>query len=154
MRALGLQSEVPEARQWRTIAAFDAAMRMAQALASSGAIARGAEARRVVEELAASPELISETYWSVREDAAAPECVLFRGAVFIVARGRVKQPAAELPEELSAALREAPVSAGRELWKMVSRDSLPVAAMAALALAASTAGGLLAAVLFRGLFDL
>jgi ATP-binding cassette subfamily B protein len=173
-----------QAEDWRPMAALDAAIRMAENLVSSGAISRGAEAQRLVEKLAASPGQIPEAYWSVREDPCSPqpgmpvsgplesgtpesgilepgtlepgtsENVLFRAAVFIQASGCSKESPAALPDELTAALREAPVRPGWELWRIVARDSRWISVLAAVALAATTAGGLLVTLLFRGLFDL
>jgi len=159
MHALGFRrgrvlEEALETGAWRPIAALDAAIRMAEALASSGAVERGREARLLVERLAESPQQIPQSYWSVREDAGSPDKVLFRAAVFVQACGRLPQAAGDLSDELCAALQEAAPRPGRALWRMVARDTGWLPALAAVVLALAAAGGLLETILFRGLFDL
>jgi len=149
-----LLDEAVEAGGWRPVAALDAAIRMAQALVSSGAIAHGNEARRLVAKLSGDPVQIPGIYWSVREDLGSPENVMFRAAVFIHARGRVEQPAQSLPEELRAVVEEKKPRPARDLWRIVRRDAWPMTALAALALAMAAAGGLIETILFRGLFDM
>ncbi len=154
-----LLEEAVQAGGWRPVAALDAAIRMAQALVSSGAIARGNEARRLVAKLSGNPAQIPGIYWSVREDPGCPENVMFRAAVFIHARGRVvqsaqSQPAQSLPEELRAVMQERKPRPARDLWRIVRRDTGPLTALAALALGMVAAGGLIEAILFRGLFDM
>jgi len=148
-----LLDQTLQADGWRSIASLDASIRMAQALVSSGAIARGNEARRLVTKLTCDPAQIPASYWSVREDPGCPENVMFRAAVFIQARGRVKKPAESLPEELRAVVEEKQPRPARDLWRVVCRDAGPVVALAALALGVAAAGGLIETILFRGLFD-
>jgi ABC-type bacteriocin/lantibiotic exporter with double-glycine peptidase domain len=148
-----LLDEALQADGWRPIASLDASIRMAQALVSSGAIARGNEARRLVTKLSCNPAQIPGVYWSVREDPGCPENVMFRAAVFIQARGRVEKPAESLPEELRAVVEEKQPRPARDLWRVVWRDAGPVVALAAAALGITAAGGLIETILFRGLFD-
>lgn len=142
-----------QADGWRPIASVDASLRMTQALVSSGAIAPGNEARRLVAKLSGNPIQIPRIYWSVREDPGCAESVLFRAAVFIHARERVEQRAESLPEELRAVVEEKQPRPARDLWRVVWRDAGPVAALAAAALGMAAAGGLVETILFRGLFD-
>lgn len=160
--ALGIGDEalldnVLQAGGWRAIASLDASIRMAQALVSSGAIARGNEARRLVTKLSCNPAQIPAIYWSVREDPHWPENVMFRAAVFLHARGRVEKLAESLPEDLRAVVEEKQPRPARDLWRIVwsdaGRDAGPVAALAAAALGITAAGGLIETILFRGLFD-
>ncbi len=148
-----LPNEPTEADGWRPVASLDAAIRMTQALVSSGAIARGVEARRLLTKLRGSPELIPEIYWSVREDPACAENVMFRAAVFIHARGRVGKPTESLPEELRAVVEEKQPQPARDLWRIVWRDAGLVTMLAAAALGVAAAGGLIETILLRGLFD-
>jgi ABC-type transport system involved in cytochrome bd biosynthesis fused ATPase/permease subunit len=149
-----LLDEAVEAGGWRPVAALDAAIRMAQALVSSGAIACGNEARRLVAKLSGNPVQIPGIFWSVREDPGCPENVMFRAAVFIHARGRVGQPAQSLPEELRAVVEESQPRPARDLWRIVRRDTGPITALAVAALGIAAAGGLIETILFRGLFDM
>jgi ABC-type bacteriocin/lantibiotic exporter with double-glycine peptidase domain len=145
--------EALQAGGWRTIASLDASIRMTQALVSSGAIARGNEARRLVTKLSGNPDRIPAIYWSVREDPDCPVNVMFRAAVFIHARGRVGQPAESLPEELRAIVEEKQSRPVRDLGRIVWRDAGLVTALAAAALGIAAAGGLIETILLRGLFE-
>ena len=143
---------------WRSMAALDAAIRMAEALASNGALRRSAKLERLTAGFVADPVNIPDDYWSVREDPATPDRLLFRAAVLIQTKGRSPAskagPAPALTTELQAALDEPPARPGLELLKNVWRDSwiAPSVAIGALGLAA--AGVLFQGMLFRSLFDL
>ncbi|PWU08910.1 MAG: ABC transporter permease [Terriglobia bacterium] len=139
---------------WQTLAALDAAIRMAEALVAGRAIRRGKSLKPFVTNLALHPEGIPQLYWSVREDAAHEGHLLFSGAVLIQVRGRVPRPSQTLPPELEAALQEAPPQPGRELLRMVLRDSRLAPWLATAAVSLSAAGSLLQALLFRSLFDI
>jgi ATP-binding cassette subfamily B protein len=156
--ALGIRgSELPDeafqAGGWRPIASLDAAIRMAQALVSSGAIARGNEARSLVAKLSDNPEQIPAIYKSVREDPDCPENVMFRAAVFIHGRGRAERPAESLPQELLAVAEEKQPRPARDLWRIVWRDAGLLTALAAMALGIAAAAGLIETILLRGLID-
>jgi ABC-type bacteriocin/lantibiotic exporter with double-glycine peptidase domain len=139
---------------WQAVAALDAAVRMAEALAAEGAIKRGSQSRLLVPRLAAHPEGIPKIYWSLQADPQDAGQVLFSAAVLLHVRGRSEKKA--LPEnvELKAALVEPPARPGRELLKLVLKDSRLAPGLAAGALALATAGVLFEAILFRSLFDL
>jgi len=139
---------------WRSLAALDAAARMAASLVRAGAAARGSEAARLCARLAAAPEEIPPSYWSARsaDDEAQ---VLLRGAVLVRVRGRRKRAADEppLPRELAAALDQSTERPFRELLARLRPEGLaPVLLLVAVAFAA--AGVIAEAVLLRGLFDL
>ena len=143
---------------WRPRAALDAAIRMTEALAANGALKRGAKLQPLTAGFAAEPAKIPDDYWSVREDPANSDRLLFRAAVLIQAKGRSiaskTVPAPALTSELRAALDEPPARPGLKLLKHVWRDSwiAPGVAIGAMALAA--AGVLFQGILFRSLFDL
>ena len=140
---------------WRKIGAFDAAVRMTAALAASGAVSRGASAAALIRNLAAEPDAIPESYWSVLANPKDPETVGMRGAVLV----RVEKVAANrnsdaLPDELRAALAEPPARPLGEVWRTIREDGVfsPLALGAAILL--SAAGVAFEALLYRGLLDL
>lgn len=164
---------------WRALASLDAAARLAEAIARSGGVRRGAQADRVLghfferarDEAAAEAEAIPPAYWSVRPAPPDPddgEQIFLRGAVLVRVRGRrPPQPAgpvdaeptapadtAHLSPELVAALEAPPSRPGLELLRLLRADGLlaPIVLAAAMALAA--AGVVVEALLLRGLIDL
>jgi ATP-binding cassette subfamily B protein len=159
---------------WRSLAALDAAARMAASLVRSGGIRAGRQAaallERVLERERREPGSggIPDHAWSVRESTAAPaERLQMRGALLLRVSGRravetAAHPAeaegtgtaAPLSPELALALREQPTAPGRELLRLLRADGLltPWALLAALLLSAG--GVILEALLFRVLFDL
>ncbi|MBS1786871.1 MAG: ATP-binding cassette domain-containing protein [Acidobacteria bacterium] len=167
LRDLGVGSGLSEGlieralsdESWRGLAALDAATRMTKSIVSSGGIARGDQAVRVLEAFFAKADAISENYWMVRSLPAnedGEEEVLMTGSVLVQARGRranAETEAAELSPEVRAALTEKPRHAGRDLLTLLRQDGLltPMALLAALALAAG--GVVVEAMLFQGLFN-
>ena len=139
---------------WRPMAALDAAIRMTEALAATGALKRGAKLEGLVAGFAADPVRMPDDYWSVQEDPGAEDRVRFRAAVVIQVNGRAAEPAQERSTELQAALDELPAKPGLELLKHVFRDSRIAPSVAVGALALAAAGVLFQGILFRGLFDL
>ncbi|HYP26668.1 MAG TPA: ATP-binding cassette domain-containing protein, partial [Blastocatellia bacterium] len=164
--------------EWWSVACLDAATRMVTSLASSGGVARGPEAARVLEaffDKARSGQqthsMIPSNFWSVLPadvEAEGQERLLLKGAVVVRVRGRrgadagraagesdqeAEQPA-PLSPELVAALEEKPSRPGRELLRLLRADGVltPSALLSAAALAA--AGTVFEALLFRGLFDI
>jgi ATP-binding cassette subfamily B protein len=159
MRDLGavdrdLIEEAARDESWRSLAAVDAAVRMAASLVRSGAISRGPEARRVIRALVAKPDSIPETYWSALPGEEG--MVRMRGAVLIQVAGRNKEAAAQAPAspELAAALSEKPVNALAALWRAMREEGLLAPAAVALALLAGAGTVVVEALLFRGLLDL
>ena len=137
---------------WRKIAALDAAVRMLESIATSGAITRGAEAQRVLESFLQSEDSIPEHYWSVRR-AAQEDQLMLRGAILVRALGRKPSEAPSSPE-LAAALQQPASRPGAELLKLLRADGAftPAAIMAALTLA--SAAVIFEAILFRTLLDI
>jgi ATP-binding cassette subfamily B protein len=154
VRGLDLFDAAIAQGSWRTVAALDAAIRMVEALASSGALKRSGKLKALIERLAADPAGIPESYWSVRENPEDAEQILFRAAVLIQVKGRKADAAAPRCAELQAALDAPPSRPGWELLKWVLEDSRTAPAIALGAVIAASAGVLFQAVLFRGLFDL
>ncbi len=140
--------------EWSGVAALDAAARSAAGLIRAGAIGAGKAARRLVECLAASPEIIPNEDWPVQ---AGPEDgqVRMKGAVLVRVKGRTgKEQPEPVSRELAAALKEKPSRPGLDLFRLLWADGLiaPVVLLAASTLAA--AGVVVEAVLLRGIFDL
>ncbi|HEY7376374.1 MAG TPA: ATP-binding cassette domain-containing protein [Polyangia bacterium] len=171
LRALGVAGEraLIEAALadpgWRPIAGLDRAVRTVEELASVGVVARGEEARRLVEALAASaPEAAAAdgpgTPAHATAAAAPPaadgsEQVTIRGAVLVRVAGATpldEAQRAELPVELRAAVDEPRVRVAAELWRLVREGRVRWRALAA-GVALAAFGAVLEAVLFRALFD-
>ena len=143
---------------WQPIAALDAAVRMVESIAASGALAVGVETSRVLESFLDEPDTIPDHYWSVRP-APEEDHLLLRGAVLVRALGkwpeteRKDRPAISSPE-LVAALQQPDPRPGLELLRLLRADGIfkPAATLAALAL--GSAGVVIEAILFRALLDL
>ncbi|HKS27681.1 MAG TPA: ATP-binding cassette domain-containing protein [Pyrinomonadaceae bacterium] len=164
-------------KEWRGLATLDAATRMVTAIVRARGLAAGRQAGRVLqllfeqalEEPAGSYQTIPQSYWLVRPystGSGKEENLLMRGAVLVRVRGRRRKKSLEskdvaeqadssaLCPELVAALNEKPKRAGRELVKMLAADGLLSPGAICLGLAVAATGGVLEAVLFRGLLDL
>lgn len=154
---------------WVRLAQLDAAVRMVADLVSSGVIGRGGEASRLTETLArhADSAQIPDAYWSVRRASAADgrdsasETLTLRGAVLVAIRGRAKesdgqaaQRMAALPDDLRAALTEAPVRPLRTLIALLPREQLGMVALGGLAAVAAAVLQVQLDVLFRGAMQL
>lgn len=173
LRALGIddgEALVGRARQdpdWSAMAALDGAVRTVTALVASGALARGAEARRLVEALApprqpgdripppGSPSIYAAaTAAPPGEDGAAR--VSFRGAVLLRvtgARPLDDERRAALPVELRAAVDEPRVRVGAELWRLLEHDGLLRWSALGAGVALTALGAVTESVLFRTLID-
>ncbi len=137
------------------LAALDAGIRLVDSMVESGGVARGRQARRLLERFVVDDRLIPAGYWSVRP-RGEDELVL-RGAVLVRVRGRLQktaEEAAQLPPELVAALQEKPAKPGRELLKLLREDGIFAPSLLLLALLSASAAVILEAILFRGIFDL
>ncbi|MGP0071557.1 MAG: ATP-binding cassette domain-containing protein [Bryobacteraceae bacterium] len=132
---------------WRSLAVFDAAVRMVTALVEAGAIDRGPQSAQLLHELRKSPDQIPDHYWSVRSDG---DGLMLRGAVLVRALGRV-QTSAELGPELTAVLDQPSAHPGVELLRLLRADGVFTPIAIAIALALSSAAVILEAILFRGL---
>lgn len=140
---------------WNKLATVDAGIRLVDSMVESGGVQTGRQARRLLEQLVEDDRLIPAEYWSVR--LRGEDELLLRGAVLVRVRGRLEQTAeeeAQLPPELVAALQEKPVKPGRELLKLLREDGIFTPSLLLLALLSASAGVILEAVLFRGIFDL
>ena len=139
---------------WRKLAVLDAAVRMTASLARTGAISRGAGARRLIRALADKPQSIPESYWSVVEGEAGT--VRVRGAVLVQVAGRKKTRVdhASLSPELAAALTEKPASALAELWKTIRVEGALTPAAVTFAMLVAAGSVVVEALLFRGFLDL
>ncbi len=137
------------------LAALDAGLRLVDSMVESGGVQQGRQARRLLERFVEDDRLIPAGYWSVRP--RGEDELLLRGAVLVRVRGRLEktaEEAAQLPPELVAALQEKPTKPGRELLKLLREDGIFAPSLLLLALLSASAGVILEAVLFRGLFDL
>ena len=164
-----LWQEATAESNWFGLAALDAATRMTIVLQRSGALLSGEESTRVVQELfrqaladaTTTQPRIPARYWPVRPLAAehSPEPstphVLLRGAVLIQVHGLATLPEEQiLPEELQAALTEAPTRPEWEIWRLLREDGLLAPGLIVLALLLASFGVILEALLFRGLLEL
>lgn len=140
---------------WKKIGSLDAAVRMTASLVASGAVKRGSPAESLVRNIAAEPDSIPESYWSVFANPTDPEMVAMRGAVLVRASKAVPTAdASALPEELRAALSEPPSRPLTEIWKTIREDGVFAPLAIASAILISTAGVAFEALLYRGLLDL
>jgi ATP-binding cassette subfamily B protein len=150
---------------WRGIAALDGAVRTAAALAAAGAVARGDEAARLVETLAAAPAgdapagapaiYATASAAPPAEDGTAQ--VTIRGAVILRVSGAAPLGAAEreaLPVELRAAIDAPATRPGAELWRLLAREGRARWGALAAGVVLAALGTVAEALLFRGLVDL
>ena len=153
---------------WAGIAGLDRAVRAVEELAVAGAVARGAEARRLVEALAAdggdgrAGDTAGKPMATAHATAtAAPpaddgsEQVTIRGAVLLHVSGAQAlddERRAALPVELRAAVDEPRARAGEQLLRLLRASGVRWRALAA-GVALSALGTVVEAVLFRALFD-
>lgn len=150
MRCLGVSDLTGDAVRdpsWRSLAALDAGVRMASSLLDSGALARGQECARVLEEFLKHDETIPEHYWSVRADG---DGLLMQGAVLVRALG-LSGRRGELQPELAAALAQPAARPGVELLRLLRADGAFTPLAIAVALGLASAAVIFEAVLFRGL---
>jgi ATP-binding cassette subfamily B protein len=143
---------------WAPIAALDAAVRTVAGLVATGAVARGAEARRLVEALAAAPArpAVHATGSDAPPAADGSAQVTMRGALIIQVAGARPLGAAErdaLPVELRSAVDEAPVRPAAELVRLLRLDGRGLWGALAGGVALAAIGTVVEAVLFRGLVN-
>jgi ATP-binding cassette subfamily B protein len=140
---------------WEPLGSLDAAVRMVESIASSGALTRGRETSRVLESFLEETETVPEHYWSVRP-AKEEGQLLLRGAVLVRALGRWpetvrKEHRAPSSPELIAALRQPPARPGIELLRLLRADGVLTPASIVAALALGSAAVVVEAILFRAL---
>jgi ATP-binding cassette subfamily B protein len=137
-----------------SLARLDAAVRLTEHLAASGAIAHGAESARMVEALSRGSMPLPAEYWSAQPGNTEAGSVLLRGAVLVHVKGKLPSADAEqLSPELAAALREKPSSAVGELWRSRARDGAAPVLMLLAATLLAAAGSVLVPVLLRAFYD-
>jgi len=139
---------------WQKIAALDAGIRLLKSIVVSGAIARGAQAARVLDNFLENEDTIPEHYWSVRPGANESQ-LLLRGAVLVRALRKASTSERVSPNspELIAALSQPPAQPGRELLRLLSKDGLFTPAAITIALALASGAVIVEAMLFRGLLE-
>jgi ABC-type bacteriocin/lantibiotic exporter with double-glycine peptidase domain len=133
---------------WRSLAALDAGVRMLSSVVDSGAIDRGPESARVLDEFLRHDGTIPEHYWSVRPGLADDQLVM-RGAVLVRALGPGEAHTSS--PELLAALQQPSARPGRELLRLLRADGIFTPAAIVVALGLSSAAVIVEAILFRGL---
>jgi ABC-type bacteriocin/lantibiotic exporter with double-glycine peptidase domain len=149
---------------WPAIAALDGATRTVAALVASGAVARGADAGRLVASLssagAGDPTSVPPIYATAAPAAAAADGtahVTIRGAVLLRAAAAVPLDAgrkAALPSELRTAVEERRTHPAAELWRLLARDGRGRWAALAIGVVLAALGAVAEALLFRALIDL
>ncbi|UJR83153.1 ATP-binding cassette domain-containing protein [Sandaracinus amylolyticus] len=176
MESIGIAS-AERAALWATasadpgpwgIAALDAAVRVATALATAGELERGsasgivaALARRAAEDPTVIPERMWTAYPAPDDESDEPH-VIMRGAVVLRAKGmlgaarkdELEAPAAAESEVLRRALDEARPNALRELVRVLAKDGVVAPMACTIAIAMAALGALVEALLLRGLLDL
>lgn len=145
---------------WQPIAALDAAARTVEALAQSGAVARGGEAARLVDALAAGPAEASGLLYATATGAPPAEDgtpqVAVHGAVLLhasAARRLDETARAELPIELRAAVAERPPRVARDLWRLVQAGGRARLALLLTGLLVAALGAVAEGLLFRSVID-
>jgi len=171
LRALGIDAgEAMVARclggpDWSSIAALDCAARTVAALVDSGALTLGAEARRLVETLAAPsadgdpagglPSIYATATPAPPAVDGGPQ-VSIRGAVLLRVEGARPLDAAAratLPIELRAAVDEPRVRVGTELRRLLAHEGLWRWSALATGVLLTALGAVVEALLFRTLID-
>lgn len=151
---------------WRSLAALDAAVRLAASLVRARALRRCREAleftraawKRAQGTAGEGSEAIPDSFWTVAPLSGAPEQLLLRGAVLVRVRGRRPEPeaepvAADLPVELQEAFSRPTSHPGRELLRLLREDGRmrPAALLAAPAVASGAV--VFEALFYRGALD-
>jgi ATP-binding cassette subfamily B protein len=158
---------------WRALAALEAAARMARSLVAARALARGAEAERLIDalfarardEAPAQHAAVPAVYWSVRPHPPAADgaqLLHVRGAVLLRALGLRTESAAAAAQkegapaasELALALAEPTPSVAGELWNALRGADLRVLLGLGLLTGAAALLVLVQALVFRALLEL
>ena len=142
---------------WLPLAALDAAIRLLRSLQQGGGVHGGQDCARLIDSLLSKPEIIPESYWSVRpgpQTVEGDEQILMRGAVLVRVLGR--RPAVQVNDlgpELAAAISEKPARPALELLKALWLSGACAPALLLTSLLIAAGGTIAEAMLFRGLFD-
>jgi ATP-binding cassette subfamily B protein len=159
------------ATDWRPLAQLDAATRLAESLVQAGGLRRGREVANLLETLckdgngeAKSAGIsIPEAYWSALPAPArgnGEELLRVRGAVLIRIRGRrpadptSADPATALTPELAAARAQPASRPLQTLIRLLAGHGRLAFLVLAIGLLLAAGGGVLEAVLLRGLLDI
>jgi predicted double-glycine peptidase len=141
---------------WRGLATLDAALRLLTSLIESGALPARPATASVLKKFCLAPQLVPESFWSVREAESDGDCetVVVRGVVIVRVAGRSTQPVPDdIGKELSAAIAERPLSPARALVQFLKPGGLISSVLLVCGLLPIAFGLLVEAILFRGLFD-
>ena len=158
--AEALLERAQRAPGWTALAALDAAVRTVRALVAAGAVAPGAEAGRLVDELAEPSRSAGRLPAAHATGSEAPVAadgaaqVLMRGAVLVRVAGARPLDAEEraaLPVELRAAVEEPPARAGTELIRLAAAEGARRWGALALGVIFVALATVVEAVLFRGI---
>ncbi|HEY0159899.1 MAG TPA: ATP-binding cassette domain-containing protein [Thermoanaerobaculia bacterium] len=161
--AAALVSEATSGPGWFQLAALDAATRFAHMLVDARALARGAEAERVLRETVARAvtngaerwsESIPEPCWSaypIGPDAAGEERLAYRGAVLVRVRGLRAPGTEQRRATISIPPQEQRRSPLLRLFAMLRKDARPEVAVAAGGVALAGLAGIVEAMLYRGM---
>ncbi|WP_394825720.1 ATP-binding cassette domain-containing protein [Pendulispora albinea] len=156
---------------WRSYAALDAALRMAQSLLAKDAIERGPQAASLVSSLfeqairdlhpaipqEATRSTIPDVYWSATPappSSEGTEQVMLQGAVLVRVLGRRSKSDLRASPELDAVLREPPPRPLRHLATMLRKDGILGPTVLVLSLVAATLGGAIEALVLRGTLEI
>lgn len=137
-------------RGWFQMAALDAACRALSAIHRAKPLGHGDQAYRILQSLLRKPESIPAQFWSVR--AIDEETVNMRGAVLVRALGKRAEPVEDSGTEEIAGNGSTPSSFGPVL-RFLRIHGFVTPGYLAIATAGVSAGLLVEALLFRGLFD-
>ncbi|MBK9755903.1 MAG: ATP-binding cassette domain-containing protein [Nannocystis sp.] len=151
------------------LAGLDAAIRLAASLVDAGALRRGGEATRLVDQLIretaglCGPELyahIPEAFFTA-VPGPEPDTALLRGAVIVRVRGvRADAPslrpggAAGLSPDLALALSQPAISPLSQLFALLRADGLAAPLLLAIGLIAAAAGVVVEALVLRAMVEL
>lgn len=169
LRALGLRPSqtarrIEEALQepdWLPIAVLDAAARMTQPMVAARAFSSARtisgflqDTIRAAIDSSEPLQIIPAQYWSARPIGQEGQ-VAVRGVVLIRANGRAAAATdcAALPREVAAAMSEPSPRPFAELWRLLRRDGVLRPTMIAGALAASSIGIAIQALIFRVMIE-
>jgi ABC-type bacteriocin/lantibiotic exporter with double-glycine peptidase domain len=141
-------------RVWADRAHLDAALRLAESLVEAQKLKPGTEAEEFLVLCERNREQIPGEFWHVRE---TEDCgnVIVRGIVLLTATGLRREVALEqLPESLSAVLKEPPPRLWAPVWEAIRASGWLLPGSIVVALIAAAAGTAFEALLFRGMLTL
>jgi ATP-binding cassette subfamily B protein len=154
IRALGIEPHL-----WNESigdrAVLDASLRLARTLCDAGKLTPGAEAEQFLDLCAQNPGQIPPEFWTVRKTPDGDPQRMMRGAVLVVAAGKLEEASSKpLPQSLEAVRNEPPTRVWLPVWEAVREGGWLATCLIVLALLVSAAGTVFEPLLFRGFFDL